>query len=103
MRIDKFLKVSRLAKRRSIGKEFCNSGKIIVNDKAIKGSYEVKIGDLIEVIFDSRLTKIKVLDVREVVRKEDVDELYELIEVKKVEDVDYESWFSYSYNSWWFN
>ena len=91
MRLDKFLKVSRLVKRRSIGKELCDSGKIIINGKAIKGSYEVKVGDLIEVIFGSRLTKVKVLDIRDVVRKEDVGELYELIEVKKVEGVGYES------------
>lgn len=54
-------------------------------------SYEVKVGDLIEVIFGSRLTKVKVLDVRDVVRKEDVGELYELIKVKKVEGIGYES------------
>lgn len=85
MRIDKFLKVSRLVKRRSVGKELCDSGKIIVNGKVIKGSYEVKVGDIIEVKFGSRLTKVKVLDIRDVIRKEDVGELYELLGIEKVE------------------
>ena len=85
MRIDKYLKVSRLVKRRSVGKEPCDCGKIVVNGKVIKGSYEVKTGDIIEVIFGSRLTKVKVLEVREVVKKEDVGELYELLESRRTE------------------
>ncbi|MCI0502692.1 MAG: RNA-binding S4 domain-containing protein [Fusobacteria bacterium] len=85
MRIDKYLKVSRLVKRRSVGKELCDCGKIVVNGKVIKGSYEVKTGDIIEVIFGSRLTKVKVLEAREVVKKEDVGELYELLESRRTE------------------
>ena len=67
MRIDKYLKTTRLVKRRSVGKELCDNQKIIVNDKFVKGSYEVKIGDLIEIIFGSRKTKVRVLEVQEVV------------------------------------
>ena len=72
-------------KRRSVGKELCDNQKIIVNDKFVKGSYEVKIGDLIEIIFGSRKTKVRVLEIKEVVKKEDVGQLYDLLGVEKVE------------------
>lgn len=85
MRIDKYLKTTRLVKRRSVGKELCDNQKIIVNDKFVKGSYEVKIGDLIEIIFGSRKTKVRVLEIKEVVKKEDVGQLYDLLGVEKVE------------------
>ena len=85
MRIDKYLKTTRLVKRRSVGKELCDNQKIIVNDKFVKGSYEVKVGDLIEIIFGSRKTKVRVLEIKEVVKKEDVGQLYDLLGVEKVE------------------
>ena len=85
MRIDKYLKTTRLVKRRSVGKELCDNQKIIVNDKCVKGSYEVKVGDLIEIIFGSRKTKVRVLEIKEVVKKEDVGQLYDLLGVEKVE------------------
>lgn len=85
MRIDKYLKTTRLVKRRSVGKELCDNQKILVNDKAVKGSYEVRIGDLVEILFGSRKTRVRVLEVREVVKKEDVGQLYELLGVEKVE------------------
>lgn len=84
MRVDKYLKITRLVKRRSVGKELCDNQKIIVNDKFVKGSYEVKIGDVIQIIFGSRKTSVKVTDVKEVVKKEDVGLLYDLIGVEKI-------------------
>lgn len=83
MRIDKYLKTTRLVKRRSVGKELCDNQKIMVNDKAVKGSYEVKVGDVIKIIFGSRLTTVRVTDIREVVRKEDVGTLYDLLSVER--------------------
>ena len=86
MRIDKYLKTTRLVKRRSVGKELCDNQKIIVNDKFVKGSYEVKVGDVIQILFGSRKTSVKVTDVREVVRKEDVGTLYDLLGVERIGD-----------------
>ena len=83
MRIDKYLKTTRLVKRRSVGKELCDNQKIMVNDKAVKGSYEVKTGDIIKILFGSRLTTVRVKDIREVVRKEDVGTLYDLLSVER--------------------
>ncbi|MDD2370946.1 MAG: S4 domain-containing protein [Firmicutes bacterium] len=86
MRIDKYLKITRLVKRRSVGKELCDSKKIVVNDKFVKGSYEVKIGDVIQIIFGSRKTIVKVADIKEVVKKDDVGFLYDLIGVERIGD-----------------
>ena len=65
MRIDKFLKISRLVKRRPVAKEMADQGRIKVNDKVVKSSYDVKIGDVIEVGDGSRQVKAKVCDIRE--------------------------------------
>lgn len=86
MRIDKYLKITRLIKRRSVAKDLCDSQKILVRGKPVKGSYEVKIGDLLEIAFGSRRTRVMVTDVKEVVKKEDVGLLYELIGVDRVEE-----------------
>lgn len=86
MRIDKYLKTTRLVKRRSVGKELCDCHKIGVNGKFVKGSYEVKIGDRIEVTFGTRRTVVMVTEIKEAVRKEDVGQLYDLIGVEKVEE-----------------
>jgi len=86
MRIDKYLKITRLVKRRSVGKELCDNKKIIVNDKFVKGSYEVKVDDVIQILFGSRKTTVKVTDVKEVIRKEDVGLLYDLIGVERQGD-----------------
>ena len=76
MRLDKFLKVSRLIKRRTVAKEACDAGRVMVNDKPAKASAQVKAGDIIEIQFGSRNVKVEVLDVKETVKKEDVENLY---------------------------
>ena len=80
MRLDKYLKVARILKRRTISKELAANERVIVNGKAAKPSYEVKINDEIEVIFGRRHLKVKVLAIKEVVRKNDADILYEVID-----------------------
>ena len=79
MRLDKFLKVSRLIKRRTVANEACDAGRVLVNDKAAKASVQVKTGDTIEIQFGSRNVKVKVLDVKETVKKEEVENLYRYI------------------------
>lgn len=79
MRIDKYLKVSRLIKRRTVANEACDGGRISVNGKVVKASYDVKVGDVMEIQFGSRILKIKVTDVREQVGKSDAATLYEVI------------------------
>lgn len=80
MRIDKFLKVSRLVKRRTIAKEMADQGRIKVNDRTVKSSYEIKLGDVIEVGFGTRQIKAKVLNIRETTKKAEASDLYELID-----------------------
>ena len=79
MRLDKFLKVSRLIKRRTVANEACDAGRVLVNDKAAKASVQVKTGDTIEIQFGSRNVKVEVLDVKETVKKEEVENLYKYI------------------------
>ena len=76
MRLDKFLKVSRLIKRRTVANEACDAGRVLVNDKAAKASYDVKNGDVIEIQFGTRSVKHEVLDVQETVKKDEAKELY---------------------------
>ncbi len=77
MRLDKYLKVSRLIKRRTVANEACDAGKIAVNDKVARASYDVKVGDVIEITLGSKSVKVKVTEVKEVVRKEDAATMYE--------------------------
>lgn len=77
MRLDKYLKVSRLIKRRTVANEACDAGKITVNDKVVRASYDVKVGDVIEITLGSKSVKVKVTEVKEVVRKEDAATMYE--------------------------
>ena len=77
MRLDKYLKVSRLIKRRTVANEACDAGKITVNDKVPRASYDVKVGDVIEITLGSKSVKVKVTEVKEVVRKEDAATMYE--------------------------
>ena len=79
MRIDKFLKVSRLLKRRTIAQEACDGGRVSVNGKAVKPSYNVKVGDIVEIGFNSGAVKFRILDIKETVRKEQAENLYEII------------------------
>lgn len=80
MRIDKFLKVSRLVKRRPVAKEMAEQGRVKVNGHVVKSSYAVKIGDIIEVAYGSRQIKAKVLQLRETTKKAEASQLYELID-----------------------
>lgn len=80
MRLDKYLKVSRIIKRRTIANEACDAGRVIVNGKVARASYDVKVGDIIEITFGSRQVKLKVTEVVEVVRKDDAALLYEIIQ-----------------------
>ena len=77
MRLDKYLKVSRLIKRRTVANEACDAGKITVNVKVARASYDVKVGDVIEITLGSKSVKVKVTEVKEVVRKEDAATMYE--------------------------
>ena len=79
MRIDKYLKLTRLIKRRTVANEACDAGRVSVNGKVVKASYDVKVGDEICIGFGARSVSVRVLDVKETVRKEDVDSLYEYI------------------------
>jgi len=76
MRLDKFLKVSRLIKRRTVANEACDAGRVLVNEKPAKASLNVKVGDIIEIQFGVKSVKVEVLDVAETVRKDDAKELY---------------------------
>ncbi len=76
MRIDKYLKVSRIIKRRTVANEVCDAGKVMVNGKVVRASYDVKVGDVIEIDFGARSIKVKVVSVQETVRKEDASAMY---------------------------
>lgn len=76
MRLDKYLKVSRLIKRRTVANEACDAGRVLINDKPAKASAHVKAGDILEIQFGTRSVKVEVLDVQETVRKEEAQELY---------------------------
>ncbi len=76
MRLDKFLKVSRLIKRRTVANEACDAGRILVNGKPAKASLAVKEGDVLEIRFGARTVKAEILDVAETVKKDEAKELY---------------------------
>lgn len=76
MRLDKYLKVSRLIKRRTVANEACDAGRVFINDKPAKASANVKAGDIITIQFGNKEVKVEVLDVQETVRKEEAKELF---------------------------
>ena len=76
MRLDKYLKVSRLIKRRTVANEACNAGRVLLNDRPARASAPVKAGDQIEIRFGERSVKVEVLDVQETTRKEAASELF---------------------------
>ena len=80
MRLDKYLKVSRIIKRRTVANEACDSGRVSVNGKPAKASLDVKTGDVIEIAFGSNTTRVEVLDVKETVRKEDAQAMYKILQ-----------------------
>ena len=79
MRLDKYLKVSRLIKRRTVANEACDAEKVSVNGKPARASYDVKEGDIIEINIGAKPLKVRVLDVKEFTKKEDADALYEVV------------------------
>ena len=76
MRLDKYLKVSRLIKLRTVANEACDSGRVTINDRPAKAGTEVKVGDVIAISFGNREVKVEVLDVQETMRKEEAKELF---------------------------
>ena len=76
MRLDKYLKVSRLIKRRTVANDACDAGRVAVNGKPARASYDVKVGDIIEITLGARTVKVKVTEVKETVRKEDTATMY---------------------------
>ena len=79
MRRDKFLKVSRLIKRRTVANEACDAGRVLINDKPAKASANVKAGDILTIQFGNKDVKVEVLDVQETVKKEEAKELFRYI------------------------
>ena len=80
MRLDKYLKISRIIKRRTVAKEACEQGRVEVNDKIAKPGLELKEGDVIKITFGSNELKVKVTSLKENVKKEDASDLYIVIE-----------------------
>ncbi len=79
MRLDKFLKVSRLIKRRSVANNACDSGRVSVNDKQAKASAAVKVGDIIEISFGNKNIRVRILDIRDTTKKEEAEGMFEYI------------------------
>ena len=79
MRLDKYLKVSRLIKRRTVANEACDNGRISVNGRVVKASYDVKVGDKLEIAMGSRTVAVEVLQVSDNVRKDDASAMYKEI------------------------
>ncbi len=79
MRLDKFLKVSRLIKRRTVANDACDAGRVMINDKPAKASATVKVGDILEIGFGAKAVKVEVLDVQESTKKDDAKELYKYL------------------------
>ncbi len=79
MRLDKYLKVSRIIKRRTVANEACDAGRVMLNGRPAKASADVKEGDVLEIRFGNKDVKVEVLDVKEVVRKEEAGEMFRYI------------------------
>ena len=79
MRLDKYLKVSRLIKRRTVANEACDAGRVLLNDKVARASAEVKAGDVITIQFGNKNVKVEVLTVQETVRKEEAKEMFQYL------------------------
>ena len=77
MRLDKFLKVSRLIKRRTVANEACDAGRVMVNGKPAKASVNVKVGDEIEIMFGQKAVKVRVLNIQDTIKKEEAKDLFE--------------------------
>ena len=86
MRLDKYLKVTRIIKRRTVANDACDADHVLVNGRRAKASYDVKPGDVLDIIFGTRTLKVRVLSVREIVGKAEASELYEVISSESVKD-----------------
>ncbi|NMD37822.1 MAG: RNA-binding S4 domain-containing protein [Christensenellaceae bacterium] len=86
MRIDKYLKVSRIIKRRTVANEACNAGRVFLNGKVAKSGNEVKIGDIIEIKYGNRVSKYKVLEVKDIIKKDDAQQMYQTLSADIAED-----------------
>ncbi|MBQ8740124.1 MAG: RNA-binding S4 domain-containing protein [Clostridia bacterium] len=80
MRLDKYLKVSRIIKRRTVANEACDAGRVTVNGRVARASLDVKVNDIIEISFGAKNVKVQVLNVAETVRKDDAALMYKIIE-----------------------
>ena len=80
MRLDKFLKVSRILKRRTVAREACDGGKVIINGKEVKPSHPVKIDDIVEIDYATGVLKFRVLAIKETVKKDEAASLYEILQ-----------------------
>lgn len=80
MRIDKFLKVSRVIKRRTVANEACDNGRVSVNGRPVRASYTVKENDIVEIVFGSRIVKFRVKSIQPFAGKDDASYMYEIIE-----------------------
>ncbi len=79
MRLDKFLKVSRLIKRRTVANEACDAGRVMINGKPAKASTNVKVGDVIEILFGTKKVKVEVLDIQDTTKKEEAKDLFKYL------------------------
>ncbi len=79
MRLDKYLKVSRLIKRRTVANEACDGGRVLINDRPAKASANVKVGDIITIAFGNKEVRVEVLDVQETVKKDQASELFKYV------------------------
>ena len=80
MRLDKYLKVSRVIKRRTVANDACDAGKVAVNGKIARASYDVKIGVVVEITFGEKKIKFKITSINETVRKDDASSMYEYVD-----------------------
>ena len=79
MRLDKYLKVSRLIKRRTVANEACDAGRVLINDKVAKASANVAVGDVIEIGFGTKSVKVEVLDVQDTTKKDEAKDLFKYL------------------------
>ena len=79
MRLDKYLKVSRIIKRRTVANEACDAGRVMINDRPAKASTEVKVGDVLEIQFGNKPVRVEVTDVKETVKKDEAKEMYKTL------------------------
>ena len=86
MRLDKFLKVSRIIKRRSIAKKIADQGRILINDKVAKSSSDVRVGDTLTIKFGNKTEKVRVNQIIETTKKAEAEDMYEILEISYAEN-----------------